>query len=466
MEEEKHGESVGRTEVCRETRVALNTGNTGDRAIHKTLIIAPLRVATVSWPGELEKWDHLRWLSYSVIVGTKKKRIAAINTPADIYIINRDNVKSLVEYFIDNGLRWPYDTVVIDELSSFKNYRSQRFKWLRKVRPFVTRWIGLTGTPTPNGLMDLWSEIGILDGGQRLGRFIGRFREAFFKPSSMNPQTGIVYKYVPRPGAEEQIYQRISDITISMKALDHLDMPEVVYVDQIVKMGKEERKLYDMLRNDLIIPLEDGDIDAANAASLSNKLLQMANGAVYDENKEARVIHDRKLEMLEDLIEAANGQPVLIAYWYKHDRERIMGHLEKLGYTTSREKMGGPGDLEAGESGYPSGPEVRYLSTSEDIRLWNEGKIPVALIHPASAGYGLNIQAGGHILIWFGLTWSLELYQQTNARLWRQGQKDTVTIHHIICQDTVDEDVMKALASKDVTQEKLIEAVKARLTPT
>lgn len=408
-------------------------------AVSKVLVIAPLRVARDTWPAEISKWDHLREMDVSVIVGDAKTRKAAVSANALIYIVNRENVKFLVEYYEKNGLRWDFDCVVIDELSSFKNYQSQRFKYLRKVRPFVKRWIGLTGTPTSNGLMDLWAEIGILDGGERLGRFIGRFRDAYFKPGSMNPSTGVVFSYVPRPGAEEQIYDRISDITISMKAIDHLQMPECVYVNHIVELSAPERKLYDQLKTDLIIPLEDGDIDAANAASLSNKLLQMANGAVYDENKETRVIHSRKFEALEDLIEAANGQPVLIAYWFKHDHTRIVEHLNAAGYTP------------------------RDLKDSRDIQDWNSGSIPIALIHPASAGHGLNIQSGGHILIWFGLTWSLELYQQTNARLWRQGQEQTVTIHHIITKNTVDEDVLSALASKDVTQEKLIAAVKARL---
>ena len=340
--------------------------------------------------------------------------------------------------FID-GMRWDFGMVVIDELSSFKNYQSQRFKYLRKVRPFVKRWVGLTGTPSSNGLMDLWAEIGILDGGERLGKFIGRYREAYFKAGSMNPATGIVFQYVPRQGAEEMIYQRISDITISMKALDYLNMPDCVPTRYEVEMNTQERELYDMLRQDLLIPLKDGDIDAANAASLTGKLLQMSNGAVYDENGKARIIHDHKLEALEDLIEAANGQPVLVAYWFKHDRERIINHLSKL-------KI-----------------KVRDIKSSTDIKDWNAGNIPVALIHPASAGHGLNIQQGGHILIWFGLTWSLELYQQTNARLWRQGQTHVVTIHHIITKNTVDEDVMAALEQKDMTQEKLISAVRARL---
>ena len=410
--------------------------------ITKALVIAPLRVARDTWPAEVEKWDHLHDLDVSVIVGDAKTRTAALNASALVYIVNRENVKWLVEYYERNGLRWDFDCVVIDELSSFKNYQSQRFKWLRKIRPFVKRWVGLTGTPTSNGLMDLWAEIGILDGGERLGRFIGRFRESYFKPGSMNPSTGVVFSYIPRPGAEEQIYDRISDITISMKALDYLDMPECVYVNHTVEMDGRERKLYDQLKTDLIIPTDDGDIDAANAASLSNKLLQMSNGAVYDENNTPRFIHSRKLECLEDLIEAANGQPVLVAYWFKHDRVRILQHLAKAGY---------------------DGSMVRDLKSSEDIKDWNSGSIPIALIHPASAGHGLNIQTGGHILIWFGLTWSLELYQQTNARLWRQGQKNTVTIHHIVTRNTVDENVLAALASKDVTQEKLIAAVKAQL---
>ncbi len=421
------------------TLTALRDLMLDDLAVAKGLVIAPLRVARDTWPAELRKWDHLSDLDVSVIVGTVRERIAAINRSAMIYVVNRENVKWLVEYYEKNGRRWDFDCVVIDELSSFKNYQAQRFKWLRKIRPFVRRWIGLTGTPTSNGLMDLWAEIGILDGGERLGRFISRYRDAYFKPGSMNPSTGVVFSYIPRPGAEEQIYGRISDITISMKALDYLQMPECIYVNHEVQMNAPEQKLYDQLKTDLIIHVEDGDIDAANAAALSNKLLQMSNGAVYDENGEVRAIHHRKLEMLEDLVESANGQPVLIAYWFKHDRQRIMEYLSSCGYTS------------------------REMKTSEDIRDWNNGKIPVALIHPASAGHGLNIQSGGHILIWFGLTWSLELYQQTNARLWRQGQSETVTIHHIVTKGTVDENVLTALETKDITQEKLIAAVKAQL---
>ena len=413
--------------------------------VAKVLVIAPLRVARDTWPAEVGKWEHLKDLDISVMVGDAKSRIAALNHPALVYIINRENVKWLVEYYEKNGMKWDFDMVVIDELSSFKNYRSQRFKWLRKVRPYVKRFVGLTGTPASNGLMDLWAEVGILDGGQRLGKFIGRYREAYFKPGSMNPATGIVFSYVPRPGAEEQIYGRISDITISMKALDYLHMPDQVFVDHEVVMSRQERNLYDMLRKDLIIPLGDADIDASNAGALTGKLIQMANGAVYDEEGHARTIHERKLEMLEDLIESANGQSVLIAYWFRHDKTRILEYLAKAGY------------------GGSDGSQIRDLKSSEDIKLWNSGSLPIALIHPASAGHGLNIQEGGHILIWFGLTWSLELYQQTNARLWRQGQRSVVTVHHIITKDTVDEDVLAALNSKDMTQEKLIAAVKARI---
>ena len=408
-------------------------------SVTKTLVIAPLRVARDTWPAEIRKWDHLKELDVSVIVGDVKTRVGAISRPALVYIVNRENTRWLVEFYEKNGWRWDFDCVVIDELSSFKNHQSQRFKWLRKVRPYVKRWIGLTGTPTSNGLMDLWAEIGILDGGERLGRFIGRYREAYFKPGAMNPYTGVVYQYTIRPGAEEQIYRKISDITISMKAMDYLQMPECISIRHEVQMSPAEKNIYDQLKTDLIIPLEDGDIDAANAASLSNKLLQMSNGAVYDENGAVRIIHQRKLEMLEDLIEAANGQPVLVAYWFRHDRARIQDYLKGIGI------------------------ETREIRDSKDIQDWNAGRIPVALIHPAAAGHGLNIQEGGHILIWFGLTWSLELYMQANARLWRQGQKNTVTIHHIITRETVDEDVMAALEAKDVTQEKLIAAVKARL---
>lgn len=403
--------------------------------VSKVLIIAPLRVARDTWPAEIEKWDHLQGLDISVIVGDTKTRIAALHHPAMIYVINRENIKWLVEYYEKNGMRWDFGMVVIDELSSFKNYQSQRFKFLRKVRPYVKRWVGLTGTPSSNGLMDLWAEIGILDGGERLGKFIGRYREAYFKASSMNPSTGVVFQYKPREGAEELIYQRISDITISMKSTDHLKMPELVSTECEVQLSDSERSRYEDLKQELILQLPDGEVTAANAASLTGKLSQLANGAIYADTGEVIEFHNRKLDALEDIIEAANEKPLLVAYWFRHDLSRIKNRFN-----------------------------VREIKTSRDIADWNAGKIPVAVIHPASAGHGLNLQAGGSTLVWFGLTWSLELYQQTNARLWRQGQESgTVVIQHIITKGTIDERIVKALSKKEMTQTALIDAVKADL---
>ena len=405
--------------------------------VSKVLVIGPLRVCSSVWPQERLKWDGLDFLQMSVIVGSSRQREEALKAPADVYVVNRENVKWLVDYLEKRHIPWPFDMVVIDELSSFKNHQSQRWKALRKVRPRIKRMVGLTGTPASNGLMDLWAEVYLIDGGQRLGRFIGRYREAYFKPSGMNPYTGVVYNYMPLPGAEEAIYDRISDIAVSMKALDYLDMPEYLPVTHVVEMDGRERKLYEEMKKDLLVTVEGEEIDAANAAALSGKLLQMANGAIYGEDGNAMKIHDKKLLMLEDLIEQANGQNVLVAYWFRHDHERIIEHLKAKGYAP------------------------RDIKTETDIADWNEGKIQIGLISPASAGHGLNIQKGGHILIWFSLIWSLEMYQQTNARLWRQGQTEVVTAHHIVCKDTVDEDVIKALEHKDMTQQKLIAAVKA-----
>ena len=395
--------------------------------VGRVLIIAPLRVSKDTWPKEIVKWDHLKGLTYSVVVGSEKERREALSCPAFVYIINRENVTWLIE----NGY-FHFDCVVIDELSSFKSHQSKRFKSLRKVRPMVKRVVGLTGTPTPNGLIDLWAQINLLDMGERLGRFIGGYRDRYFMPDKRNRD--VIFSYKPREGAEAAIYDKISDICVSMKATDHLNMPELIVSNVEEEMSEKEQKLYDSLREDLILPLEGGDIDAQSAVGLSNKLHQMANGAVYDENGKVRWIHDRKLDALEDLIEAANGNPVMIAYWFKHDRDRL---IERFGAVP--------------------------IDKSEDITRWNEGKIPVAIIHPASAGHGLNLQEGGCHLIWFGLTWSLELYQQCNARLWRQGQKETVTVQHIITKGTIDEDVLLALENKDVTQEALLNAVKARI---
>ena len=402
---------------------------------HRILVIAPLRVARDTWPDELHKWEHLSDLRLSVAVGTETERKAALQAKADIYIINRENVGWLIE---DSGIPFDFDTLVVDELSSFKNHQTKRFRSLMKVRPKVVRIIGLTGTPSSNGLMDLWAEYRLLDMGQRLGRFIGQYRSTYFTPDKRNGQ--VIFSYKPLPFAEKEIYAKIADITISMKSTDHLIMPELVTVQYPIKISDKERERYDELRQDLVLKLAGGDVTAANAAALSGKLCQMANGAVYGDDGTVHYIHNRKLDALEDLIEAANGKPVLVAYWFKHDLERISARLKERHISFTK------------------------LDTSDSIASWNEGKWPVALIHPASAGHGLNLQSGGSTIIWFGLTWSLELYQQANARLWRQGQKaETVVLHHIIAKDTIDERVMKALSAKDKTQTALIDAVKANL---
>jgi SNF2 family DNA or RNA helicase len=397
--------------------------------VRKVLVIAPLRVARDTWPAEIEKWDHLKGLKYTVAVGSEVQRKTALMKRAQVYIINRENVEWLISR---SGIPFDFDMVVIDELSSFKSHQAKRFKSLMKVRPKVNRIVGLTGTPSSNGLMDLWAQYRLLDMGQRLGRFIGRYREDYFVPDKRNQQ--VIFSYKPKPGAEEAIYRRISDITISMKGTDYLKLPELVINEVPVNLSEKEMKTLDTMKRDLITTVKGEEITAANAAALSGKLLQMANGAVYDDQGTVLHIHDRKLDALEDLIEAANGKPVLIAYWFKHDLSRIQKRFE-----------------------------VEVLSTSDSIKRWNDGEIPIAVIHPASAGHGLNLQAGGSTLVWFSLTWSLELYQQTNARLWRQGQKETVVIHHLIAKGTIDERVMQALNDKNNTQSALIDAVKATL---
>lgn len=397
--------------------------------ISRVLVIAPLRVAKNTWPQEIAKWEHLKGLHYSVAVGTEQERLAALRRKANIYIINRENVDWLIT---KSGIPFEFDMVVIDELSSFKSWQTKRFKTLMKVRPKVKRIVGLTGTPSGNGLMDLWAEFRLLDMGKRLGRFIGEYRSLYFVPDKRSQQ--MVFTYKPRPGAKEEIYKRIGDITISMTASDFLDMPELVENTVTVRLDDKERKAYERMKADMVVELGGKEIDAVNAAALSNKLLQMANGAVYDQNRKIVKLHDRKLDALEDLIEGANGKPVLVAYWYKHDLERIKSRFD-----------------------------VREIKNDIDIADWNDGKIPIAVIHPASAGHGLNLQAGGSTLIWFGLTWSLELYQQTNARLYRQGQTHAVVIHHIVAEETIDENVLAALKHKDKTQAALIDAVKANL---
>lgn len=398
--------------------------------VRKVLVIAPLRVARDTWPTEIQKWNHLHDLTWAVAVGSPEERLRALRQKALVTIINRENVPWLVEC----GEHFDYDMIVIDELSSFKSWQAKRFRSLMKVRPLVKRIVGLTGTPSGNGLMDLWAEFRVLDMGKRLGRFITRYREEFFRPDKRSAQQ--VFTYKPRPGAEEEIYRRIGDITISMKAADHLRMPECVLNEVQVMLSDKEAQLYNQLKQDLIVSIGDTEIDAGSAAALSNKLCQMANGAVYDAVRTPIHIHDRKLDALEDLVEGANGKPVLVAYWFKHDLARIQERF----------------------------PDAREIKSSTDITDWNAGNIPLGLVHPASAGHGLNLQAGGSTLVWFGLTWSLELYMQTNARLWRQGQQaSTVVIHHIITKGTIDEQIMTALQKKDKTQTALINAVRAHI---
>ena len=400
----------------------------------KVLVIAPKRVAEDTWSTEVEKWDHLKHLRISKILGTPKKRVEAAEADADIYVTNRENVEWLVDLYVKH---WKWDTLIIDELSSFKSSKAKRFRALKKVRPYFKRIVGLTGTPAPNSLIDLWPQIYLLDGGERLGKTITGYRERYFTPGDRNQF--VVFNYNLRPGAEEAIHNKISDICVSMKADDYLDMPE--RIDNIVRVDlpKKALKEYEELEKELIIQLDDEDISASNSAVLTGKLLQMCNGAIYTEDKEVINIHDEKLNALMDIIEAANGKPVLIFYSFKHDLIRIQEFLKK-------NKIKG-----------------QELEGPEDIKKWNNGETPILLLHPASAGHGLNLQYGGNIIVWFGLTWSLELYQQACARLYRQGQKETVVIHHIIAKGTVDEDVMKALQGKEINQNLLLEAVKARL---
>ena len=442
--------------------------------IRKALVIAPLRVARDTWPEEIRKWDHLKGLTYSAAIGSPDERRKTLEVSPQITLINRENVPWLVK---ELGSRFDYDMVVIDELSSFKNWQARRFRALMKVRPKVKRIVGLTGTPSPNGYMDLFAEYRILDMGERLGNFISRYREAYFVPDRWG--NGQVYSWKLRYGADEAIWQRISDITVSMKSVDHLKMPECVMNNVTVHMDEKEKAQYETLKEELFLrviqkndsinlcgpkgfqgfeapgerasgsfSVENGrqprkigkppelTVDAKNASVLCGKLAQLANGAVYSDNGQVARIHDRKLDALEDLVESAGGNPLLVAYWFQHDLWRL------------KERF----------------PDLRVLRSSEDIRDWNAGKIPLAAIHPASAGHGLNLQAGGSTLVWFGLTWSLELYQQTNARLWRQGQKaETVVIHHLVTEGTIDERILQALKCKDQSQDRLIEAVKAEL---
>lgn len=402
--------------------------------VSKVLVIAPLQVARDVWHREAEKWDHTRHLRLVKVLGSNKQRLEALKTPADIYLINRENVSWLVNLY---GRQWPFDMVVVDELSSFRTPKSQRFRALRKVRPLIKRIVGLTATPAPNGLINLWAQIYLLDMGERLGRTFTGFRERYFYPAKWDYQNGRVYKWEPKPGAEEAIFARLADICVSMKAEDWLELPE--RIDRVVPVGlpASAREQYERLERKLILRYTDGagDVVAGTRSVLKNKLLQLSNGAVYDENGNVREIHNAKLEALESVIESANGRPVLVFYTYKHDRDRIRRAF----------------------------PYARELKTSKDFEDWNAGRIPLLLAHPASTGHGLNLQAGGNIIVWFGLTWDLELYQQANARLHRQGQTQKVIVHHLVAEGTVDEDVMQALQEKADGQEAFLRAVKARI---
>ena len=397
--------------------------------ISKVLIIAPLRVAQSTWKEEIEKWDHLNLLRYSIAVGDEKERLKALKQNSDIYIINRENVDWLVT---KSGIDFNFDMLIIDELSSFKSHTSKRFKSLLKIRPYFKRVVGLTGTPSSNGLMDLWAEFRVLDLGERLGRYITHYRNEYFLPDKRNG--AVIFSYKPQKNAEERIYRRLADMTISMKSTEYLKMSELILNELEINLDEEDQTKYKKFKKEMVMTIQEKEIDAINAASLSNKLIQLANGSIYDEDKKFYEVHNKKLDKLEEIIESANGKPVLVAYWFKADKERIEKRFK-----------------------------VREIKTADDIKQWNMGMINLALIHPASAGHGLNLQSGGSTLVWFSLTWSLELYQQTNARLYRQGQKDTVVIHHLITKNTIDEDIMKSLKRKDKTQEALMRAVKARI---
>lgn len=423
--------SMGKTAIC---LMAIQHLMYESFEVNKVLVICPLRV-TLTWRDEIHKWSQLNGLTYSIVKGTAAQRKKALQADADIYIINRENVPWLIN---TSGVPFDFDMVVVDELSSFKNHQTARHKALMKVRPYIKRIVGLTGTPVSGGLMDLFAEFKLLDMGERLGRFIGQYRLNYFKPDRVNGP--IVYSYKLLPGAEEKIYDKISDITISMKAVDYLDMPELITTEYPVYLDEDEMEKYEELKKDLILSTPEHEVTTANAASLSNKLSQMANGAVYTDDKEIITFHSKKLDALEDIIESANGKPLLVAYWFKHDYTRIVERLEKIG--------------------------VKYMKidTEESIRKWNNKEIPVALIHPASAAHGLNLQQGGNTMVWLGLSWSHELYSQACCRLYRQGQSEgTVSIIHLVTKGTIDERIMKALSQKENTQSALIDAVKAEI---
>ncbi|MFY2157871.1 SNF2-related protein [Cytobacillus firmus] len=403
-------------------------------AINKVLVIAPKKVAESTWAREAEKWDHLQLLRISTVIGSAAKRIRALNSPADIYVINRENIPWLVDYYRN---AWPFDMVIVDEFSSFKNHKAKRFKALSWVRPHIKRIIGLTGTPAPNGLLDLWAQVFLLDGGERLGKNITGFRERYFEPDQRNRDR--VFTYAPKAGGEEAIENLIGDICISMKAEDYLELPDIMHNTIPVVLDSKAEKAYKKLETEMLLQVDESTIDAGSAAVLTNKLLQLCNGAVYDEERNIVNIHDCKLEAFMELVEGLNGKPALVFYNFQHDKERIKKALAK---TSLR---------------------VRELKTPQDETDWNNREIDILLAHPASAAYGLNLQRGGNHVIWFGLNWSLELYQQANKRLHRQGQTEKVIIHHLTVEGGVDEDVVAALESKTSTQDQLMFALKARI---
>jgi len=403
-------------------------------AVSRVLIIAPKKVAEATWQREAAKWDHLKHLRFATVLGSESKRVRALNTPADIWVINRENVPWLVEYYRN---AWPFDMVVIDESSSFKNHQAKRFKSLTWVRKSISRLVELTGTPAPNGLIDLWAQVYLLDGGERLGKYITHFRERYFNPDKRNAQQ--VFTYAPKPGADEAIHRRISDICISMKAEDYLQLPDCTVNEIPVELDKKSRELYDRMEREMLLRVDEKTIDAGTAAVLSNKLLQLCNGAVYDGQQNVVDVHNCKIEAFLELIEQLNGQPALVFYNFRHDLPRIEKALRKTGL------------------------RVRRLNGPEDQNDWNDRKIDILLAHPASCAYGLNLQDGGNHVIWFGLNWSLELYQQANKRLHRQGQKQKVIIPHLPVGGGRDEDVAAALEDKEATQDRLIESLKARI---
>ncbi|MFP7271994.1 SNF2-related protein [Bacillus safensis] len=422
---------LGKTVI---TLTAINDLKYNRFAVHKVLVIAPKKVAESTWAKEAEKWDHLNLLRIKTALGTEKKRIRALNTPADIYVINRENIPWLVEYYKN---AWPFDMVVIDEFSSFKNHQAKRFKSLSWVRPHIKRIVGLTGTPAPNGMLDLWAQVYLLDGGQRLGKHITGFRERYFEPDQRNRDR--VFTYAPKAGGEEAIQQLIGDICVSMKASDYLELPDITYNTVSVNLTDKAQAAYERLETEMLLEVDESTIDAGSAAVLTNKLLQLCNGAAYDEERNVVNIHDCKLEAFKELIEGLNGKPALVFYAFQHDKTRIKDVLSKT-------KL-----------------KVRELKTPQDEDDWNNGKIDILLAHPASAAYGLNLQHGGNHVVWFGLNWSLELYQQANKRLHRQGQTEKVIIHHLTISGGMDEDVAAALENKTSTQDQLMTALKARI---